>query len=60
MCTYTASSDNEWLSWTPNGEYNCSDGAYEYFSFADDSKGIGEVLPQDHPVYKAKKKDKLL
>jgi WD40 repeat protein len=58
--SYVAFSDGEWLSWNPNGEYNCSDGAYEYFCFVDDSKGMPEVVPQNHPVYKAKKTEKLL
>ncbi|MBD3795969.1 MAG: hypothetical protein IE881_08610, partial [Epsilonproteobacteria bacterium] len=60
LCSYVAFEDEEWLSWTPNGEYNCSDGANQYLCFVDDNKGIGEVVPQNHPVYKAKKKDKLI
>lgn len=52
--------DNEWLAWKPNGEYNCSDGAYKYFCFVDDSKGFSEVVDISHPIYKAKKKEILL
>lgn len=52
--------DNEWLIWTKNGEYNCSDGAYKYFSFIDDNNETPEVLDIKHPIYIAKKKDKLL
>lgn len=51
--------DGEWLAWKPNGEYNCSDEAYKYFHFVDDSKGMPEVVDISHPVYKAKKKEKL-
>lgn len=52
--------DGEWISWTPDGYYNCSDGADKYLSFVDDSKEIPEAVPQNHPVYKAKKKEILL
>ena len=60
IASYIYFDSNEWLAWTPNGEYNCSDGAYKYFCFVDDSKDTPEVLDISHPVYKAKKKDKLL
>jgi len=60
ISSYATSDDGEWLSWNLNNEYNCSNGAYKYFCFVDDSNGIGEVLPQNHLIYKAKKKDKLL
>jgi len=60
LCSYAAYEDGEWLSWTPDGYYNCSDGAYKYFSFVDDSKEMPESVPKEHPVYKAKKKEILL
>ena len=60
LCSYVAITNGEWLVWTADGEYNCSDGAYKYFCFVDDSKGIPEVVPESHPVYKQKKKDILL
>ncbi len=61
ICNYLTFVDGEWLSWRPNGEYNCSAGAYQYFCFVDDNKeGLPQVVDSSHPVYKAKKKDKLL
>lgn len=60
LCSYVAYENGEWFSWTPDGYYNCSDGAYQYFSFVDDSKEMPESVPKDHPVYKAKKKEILL
>ena len=60
LCSYVAYEDGEWLSWTPDGYFNCSDGAYKYFSFVDDSKEMPESVPKEHPVYKAKKKEILL
>ena len=57
--TFVSFNNGEWLAWKPNGDYNCSDGAYKYFCFVDDSKGIPEVVDESHPVYKAKKKEKL-
>jgi WD40 repeat protein len=60
LCDYAIFDDGEWLAWKPSGEYNCSDGAYKYFSFLDDNKSIPEIVPESHPVYKAKKKEILL
>jgi WD40 repeat protein len=60
LCSYVTFKEDEWLSWTPEGYYNCSGGAYEYFSFIDYSKEIPELVPQNHSVYKAKKKEILL
>ena len=58
--SFVSVDDGEWLAWKPNGEYNCSDGAYKYFCFVGDSKGMPEVVDESHPVYKAKKKEILL
>ena len=44
LCSYVSDENNEWYSWTPDGYYNCSYGAYKYFSFLDDSKGIPEFV----------------
>ena len=60
LCSYVSYKNGEWLAWTPEGYYNCSDGSYKYFSFVDDSKEIPEAVPQNHPVYQAKKKEILL
>ena len=58
--SFVSFKNGEWLAWKPNGEYNCSDGAYKYFCFVHDSKGLPEVVDISHPVYKAKKKEILL
>jgi len=57
---FTSFDDGEWLARKLNGEYNCSDGAYKHFSFVGNSKNMSETIPQNHPVYKAKKKEILL
>lgn len=58
--SFVSFNDNEWLVWKPNGNYNCFDGAYKYFCFMDDSKGMSEIVDLSHPVYKNKKKEKLV
>ena len=58
--TFVSFDGNEWLTWKTNGEYNCSNGAYKYFCFVDDSKESPDVIDISHPVYKAKKKEILL
>lgn len=60
LCSYASFEDGKWLSRTPEGYYNCSDEAYKYFCFVDDSKNVPLVVSTDHPVYKAKKKEILL
>ena len=58
--SFVSFKDGEWLAWKPNGDYNCSDGAYKYFCFMDNSKGLPKVVDISHPVYMAKKKETLL
>ena len=48
--------DDEWIHVAPDGCYNCSDGAAKHFSFYDKNLEI----PQNHPIYKERKKDILL
>lgn len=60
LATYAIFENNEWIAWTPNGDYNCSKGAEKYFCFVDDSKGMPEVVDISHPIYKQKKKDVLI
>ena len=53
-------SDNEWISSTSDGYYNCSDSASQYITFFDDSKGMPKTIGRDHSIYKERKKEKLL
>ncbi len=48
--------NGEWIISNTDGYYNCSDGAYIYFSFYD---GNNEI-PKEHPIYKERKKENLL
>ncbi len=52
--------DEEWISSTPDGYYNCSNGALSYVKFLDETGETTKVLPQDHPIYKERKRKKLL
>ena len=60
MASYNGD-DNNWISWKPNGEYNnylSSDyKRFKRFYFIDDSKSLGEVVDNTHPIYKEKKRD---
>ncbi len=48
--------NSEWIASASDGYYNCSDGAYKYFSFYDNNRAI----PKDDPIYNQRKKENLL
>ncbi len=60
ICQYAKLEDDEWIGSTTDGYYNCSSGAYRFFNFLDESKGMPKVVDRSHPIYKHRKRNKLL
>lgn len=52
-------SDKEWIVWTGDGYYNCSDGAMKYISFLNNTDSLPTIIDRENRIYKDRKKDNL-
>ena len=57
ICQFVSFNDGEWIASTKDGYYNCSKNAYKYFNFQNNKEVITD---KNHPIYKKRKKKKLL
>jgi len=56
---FIALSNKEWITWTNDGYYNCSDGVIKYISFLNNSDALPTIIDRENRIYKDRKKDNL-
>ncbi len=57
VLTFVNYDDDEWISFTSNGYYNCSDKAYNNFNLLENTDGIPKILDKKSSVYRERKVD---